>query len=59
MFRLGTDVRELRKAMAARGVRIGRPFPPMTDHCRVSLGTMTELERFVGELDHWRKARAA
>jgi histidinol-phosphate aminotransferase len=59
MFRLGTDVRELRKAMAARGVRIGRPFPPMTDHCRVSLGTMAELERFVGELDHWRKARAA
>ena len=59
MFRLGTDVRELRKAMAARGVRIGRPFPPMTDHCRVSLGTMAELERFVNELDRWRKSRAA
>lgn len=59
MFRLGTDVRELRKAMAARGVRIGRPFPPMTDHSRVSLGTMAELERFVEELDRWRKSRAA
>ncbi len=59
MFRLGTDVSDLIKPLRARGIRIGRPFPPMTDHCRVSLGTMEDLERFLEEFDRWRRAAAA
>ena len=27
-----------------QGVKIGRPFPPLTDWCRVSTGTMEEME---------------
>jgi histidinol-phosphate aminotransferase len=59
MFRLGSDVGELGSYMTSRGVRIGRRFPPLTEHCRVSLGTMKGLDRFIGELDRWRQAAAA
>jgi histidinol-phosphate aminotransferase len=34
---------ELRK----RGVLVGRPFPPMLEHLRVSVGTADEMERFL------------
>ncbi len=29
------------------GVLVGRPFPPMTNHLRVSIGTPAEMERFM------------
>ena len=31
-----------------KGVLVGRPFPPMTQHLRVSVGTPEEMQRFVG-----------
>jgi len=30
-----------------RGVLVGRPFPPMNEHLRVSVGTSDEMNRFV------------
>jgi histidinol-phosphate aminotransferase len=30
-----------------RGVLVGRPFPPMTDYLRVSIGTQDEMSRFM------------
>jgi histidinol-phosphate aminotransferase len=30
-----------------RGVLVGRPFPPMNEHLRVSIGTADEMKRFV------------
>jgi len=30
-----------------RGVLVGRPFPPMTEHLRVSIGTADEMSRFM------------
>ena len=30
-----------------RGVLVGRPFPPMTQHMRVSVGTDDEMARFM------------
>jgi histidinol-phosphate aminotransferase len=30
-----------------KGVLVGRPFPPMTNHLRVSVGTPAEMERFL------------
>jgi len=30
-----------------RGVLVGRPFPPMTQHLRVSIGTPAEMQRFM------------
>ena len=32
----------------ARGVLVGRPFPPMVEHLRVSVGTADEMRRFLG-----------
>ena len=45
-FRSGRDIRELGPAMLQKGVRIGRPFPPFYDWCRVSTGTLEEVEVF-------------
>jgi histidinol-phosphate aminotransferase len=30
-----------------KGVLVGRPFPPMTEHLRVSVGTADEMRRFM------------
>jgi histidinol-phosphate aminotransferase len=34
------------------GVLIGRPFPPLTTHARISIGTMDEMRRCVDVLGH-------
>ena len=31
-----------------RGELVGRPFPPMLEHLRVSVGTPEEMARFLG-----------
>jgi len=36
-------IEEFRK----KGVAVGRPFPPMTTHMRVSIGTADEMARFM------------
>jgi histidinol-phosphate aminotransferase len=30
-----------------KGVVVGRPFPPMLEHLRVSIGTPQEMDRFM------------
>ena len=30
-----------------KGVLVGRPFPPMNEHLRVSIGTPDEMSRFM------------
>ncbi len=50
-FRLGYDVNKFRDAMAAQGIMVGRPFPPYLDWCRVSLGTVADMERFAAALN--------
>lgn len=49
-FRLGRDVQPFREAMQKRGILLGRLFPPYTDWCRVSTGTMDELKIFAAAL---------
>ena len=44
---VGMPVQEFRAACQARGVLVGRPFPPLWTHCRISLGTMDEMKRAV------------
>jgi histidinol-phosphate aminotransferase len=34
--------------LRTRGVLVGRPFPPMLEHLRVSVGTPDEMARFLG-----------
>jgi histidinol-phosphate aminotransferase len=43
MVDIRRDVREFNTACAARGVLIGRPFPPLMSHARISIGTMQEM----------------
>lgn len=42
----GSDAGTFRRRMRERGVLVGRPFPPLTDWCRLSLGTLDEMKRF-------------
>jgi histidinol-phosphate aminotransferase len=35
------------EAFRARGIAVGRPFPPMTKHLRVSIGTASEMAQFL------------
>jgi len=30
-----------------KGVLVGRPFPPLNEHLRVSIGTADEMNRFM------------
>lgn len=49
-FKTGQDIRELQTAMAQQGVLVGRPFPPLLEWCRISLGTPSEMNAFTGAL---------
>ena len=46
-FHAKKDIRELGPAMLSKGVRIGRPFPPFYDWCRISTGTLEEVDVFI------------
>ncbi|MDN3204651.1 pyridoxal phosphate-dependent aminotransferase [Algoriphagus sediminis] len=45
-FHSGRDITKLNEQMLAKGVRIGRPFPPLNDWCRISTGTLEETAMF-------------
>ncbi len=46
MVRTGRPVQEVRAAFREEMVAVGRPFPPMLDWLRVSVGTEEEMDRF-------------
>lgn len=46
MIDVRRDARELIFAMPRRGVAVGRPFPPYTQHLRVSIGTDADMAKF-------------
>jgi histidinol-phosphate aminotransferase len=47
MVSIGRDSREFKDACAKHGVLVGRPFPPLTTHARISIGTMDEMKKAV------------
>jgi histidinol-phosphate aminotransferase len=49
-FKSGKHIKELGAQMLAKGVRIGRPFPPFYDWCRISTGTPEEIQVFTKAL---------
>lgn len=49
-FRTGKSIENFRPAMREQGVLVGRPFPPYSDWCRVSIGTTEELQQFAKAL---------
>jgi histidinol-phosphate aminotransferase len=45
---IGRPAKEFRDACLAKGVRVGRDFPPFEKtHCRISFGTMDEMQKAV------------
>jgi histidinol-phosphate aminotransferase len=47
MVGLRRDVQPVIQAFREEGVLVGRPFPPLTQHLRVSVGTPEEMDRFI------------
>ena len=47
MVHIGREIQPVIQEFAAKKVAVGRPFPPMTTHMRVSIGTAEEMERFM------------
>ena len=45
MTDIGRDAKAFQAACLAKGVAIGRPFPPLDTHARISVGTMDEMRR--------------
>ena len=45
-FHSGKDIQELSAFFRKKGMIIGRPFPPLTDWCRISTGKMEHMEKF-------------
>jgi histidinol-phosphate aminotransferase len=48
-----------RSACQKEGVLVGRDFPPYATHCRITLGTMNEMERAVQVFEKVLAARTA
>jgi histidinol-phosphate aminotransferase len=46
MVHLRRPVQPVIEAFKKRGVLVGRPFPPMLEHLRVSIGNPDEMQRF-------------
>lgn len=55
MFRLKDGIETFNRRMAQAGFLVGRPFPPMTDHCRITIGLPEEMESFVQKLRDFRQ----
>ena len=47
MVGLRREVQPVIQAFREENVLVGRPFPPMTQHLRVSVGTAEEMDRFM------------
>jgi histidinol-phosphate/aromatic aminotransferase/cobyric acid decarboxylase-like protein len=47
MVDIRREVPPVIQAFRARGIAVGRPFPPMTQHLRVSIGTAEEMTGFL------------
>lgn len=46
-----TPVAPIRRAFRERGVAVGRDFPPLLNHLRVSVGTEDEMDRFMNAFE--------
>ncbi|KPJ84458.1 MAG: hypothetical protein AMS19_00635, partial [Gemmatimonas sp. SG8_23] len=51
MVDLRQRVAPIRQAFRERGVAVGRDFPPMLNHLRVSIGTEEEMGRFMNAFE--------
>ena len=47
MVAIGREIQPVIDEFREKKVMVGRPFPPMTTHMRVSVGTAEEMDRFM------------
>ncbi len=47
MVNIGREIQPVIQEFLEKKVQVGRPFPPMTTHMRVSIGTADEMAQFV------------
>lgn len=47
MVNVRRPVRGVISEFAQKGIQVGRPFPPMNEHLRVSIGTAADMDKFV------------
>jgi len=47
MVEIGREIQPVIEEFRGKKVMVGRPFPPMTTHMRVSVGTAEEMDRFM------------
>jgi histidinol-phosphate aminotransferase len=47
MVHIGRQVQPVIEEFRQREILVGRPFPPMLEHLRVSIGTAEEMDRFM------------
>jgi histidinol-phosphate aminotransferase len=47
MVSIGREIQPVINEFLTKKVMVGRPFPPMTTHMRVSIGTAEEMDRFM------------
>ncbi len=59
MMNAGRPARQVIDYFARNKIQIGRPFPPMDTHVRVSFGTPEEMKRFWRAWDQMKTARLA
>ncbi len=46
-MKTGIPIKDFQAAMEAQNIMVGRPFPPLLDWCRVSIGTEEEMAIFL------------
>lgn len=46
-MKTGIPIKEFQGMMEERNIMVGRPFPPLLDWCRVSIGTEDEMSTFL------------
>lgn len=49
-FKTGRPIQEVYAEFMAKGLKVGRPFPPLNDWCRVSMGKIEEVEKLCGAM---------
>ena len=59
MVHIGREVQPVIEEFRQKKVLVGRPFPPMTQHLRVSVGTADEMDRFTKAFREIFPAKAA
>ena len=59
MVDLRTPVAPIRRAFRERDVAVGRDFPPMLNHLRVSIGSEEEMGRFMNAFEDVMRSAAA